>query len=67
MKKSETIQIIREIIEKSILIQNFNPKDIYDFGGAEDPLPGTTVVDIEDKDEEDKDFKEKWIVAISNN
>jgi len=67
MKKSELQQIIKEEIQKFLSIQNFNPKDIYDFGGAENPIPGSTVVDIEDKDEEDEDFKGEWIVANLEN
>ncbi len=67
MKKSELQQIIKEEIQKFLSIQNFNPKDIYDFGGAENPIPGSTVVDIEDKDEEDEDFEGEWIVANLEN
>ena len=68
MKRSELKQIIKEEIEKSISIQNFNPKDIYYFGGAEDPINNNvTVVDIEDQDITDEDFKGKWIVADLDN
>ena len=68
MKRSELKQIIKEEIEKSISIQNFNPKDIYDFGGAEDPINNNvTVVDIEDQDITNEDFKGKWIVADLDN
>jgi hypothetical protein len=68
MKRSELKQIIKEEIEKSISIQNFNPKDIYDFGGAEDPLnDNVTVVDIEDKDFGNEDFKGEWITADLEN
>jgi len=62
MKISELKQLIKEAIEKSVSLSDFNPKDIYDFGGSWDPLPGTTVVDIEDKDEE-FDHSGEWIVA----
>jgi len=68
MKKSELKQIIKEEIEKSLSPQNFNPKDIYDFGGAEDPINNdVTVVDIEDNDLINKEFKGKWIVADLKN
>jgi hypothetical protein len=64
MKKSELKQIIREEIEKSISIHNFNPKDIYDFGGGDGPInPNVTVVDIEDNEWGDDEFGGEWVVA----
>ena len=64
MKKSELKQLIKEEIEKILTIQNFNPKDIYDFGGAEDPINNNvTVVDIEEDDGWNEDFVGEWIVA----
>ena len=68
MKKFELRQLIKEEIEKFISIQNFSPKDIYDFGGADGPVNNNvTVVDIEDKDPSDEDFKGEWIVTDLEN
>jgi hypothetical protein len=58
----------KQKLNEEISIQDFNPKDIYDFGGAEDPLNDTvTVVDIEDKDFRNEDFKGEWITADLEN
>ena len=64
MNKSTLKQLIREELEKSISIYNFNPKDIYDFGGGDGPIDSNvTVVDIEDNEWSDDEFNGKWIVA----
>lgn len=58
----------KEMLNEEISIESFNPEDIYDFGGADGPVNNNaTVVDIEDPDFMDEDFKGKWIVADLEN